>query len=473
MNEHMIGVDVFMKPTDFKVNKDSTVRVEMLRLRRKLSAFYAEEATDHRIRIVISTGNYTPVFQFWPGEGGKGEVLSDAELNADHPKGSGQPDSDAPARTRRSTQYAVAATVAILGLAVAAVVLHDGRRTDAAPLAAMTLTPSEEVHILAGYSGASWVDAAGRNWQSDRYYKGGVALQGPGELVPSPPERRLFQTMRQARRAGNLPDEDGIFAYDVPMKAGTYELRLYFADPIRQSPQLQDKQDAQNLRHFDVAVNGEHILKRIDVVADSGPSAVDVRAFKDIQPAPDGRVHLEFTPNPNQPFLNALELVPSRPGHANPIRITPRQSVLTDSEGTKWGLDDYFLGGRLIVHRIPEETHLPELYRAERYGNFAYSIPVPPGVYSLTLYFTEAMFAPSAASVICRGPGCRVFDVACNGAVLLHDFDVFEAASGAFRPVTRTFHGLRPNGQGKLLVSFSPSLDYAEVNAIEVLDETP
>ena len=488
MNEHTIAVDLFGKPADFKENKDSTVRVEMHRLRTKLSAFYADEGAEHRIRIVVSTGNYTPVFQFWPGGGGAGEALPEAAppdcpaevgnirrtvLNGDHAGGSGQPDIGPSTTARRRPLFAVAVTFAILCLAAAAVALYGGRSRPAAPPAPMAMTPNQEVHILAGYSGGSWVDAAGRRWQSDRYYQGGVALPGPGELTPSPPERRLFQTMRQARRAGNLPDEDGMFAYDIPMKAGTYELRLYFADPIRQSPQLQDKQDAQNLRHFDVAVNGQHVLKRIDVVADSGSSAVDVRAFRDIQPAPDGRVHLEFTPNPNQPFLNALELVPSRAGHTNPIRITPRQSAFTDSEGTEWGPDDYFLGGRLIVHRIPAEARLPELYRAERYGNFTYAIPVPPGVYSLTLYFAEAMFAPSAASVICRGPGCRVFDVACNGAVLLHDFDVFETAGGAYRPITRTFHGLRPNGQGKLLVSFSPSIDYAEVRAIEVLDETP
>ena len=43
--------------------------------------------------------------------------------------------------------------------------------------------------------------------------------------------------------------------------------------------------------------------------------------------------------------------------------------------------------------------------------------------------------------------------------------------SGAFRPVVREFHGLHPNGQGKLLISFSPKVNYAEVRAIEVIDE--
>jgi hypothetical protein len=37
--------------------------------------------------------------------------------------------------------------------------------------------------------------------------------------------------------------------------------------------------------------------------------------------------------------------------------------------------------------------------------------------------------------------------------------------------VVREFHGLRPNGQGKLLISFSSRVNYAEIRAIEVIDE--
>src|SRR6185437_7719374 len=80
-------------------------------------------------------------------------------------------------------------------------------------------------------------------------------------------------------------------------------------------------------------------------------------------------------------------------------------------------------------------------------------------------------FGPSVPNGFCRGTGCRVFDVSCNGVSLLHDFDIFKVAGGAFRPVVRSFHDLRPNGQGKLLISFSPKVNYAEVRAIEVLDE--
>ncbi|MGA9246369.1 MAG: malectin domain-containing carbohydrate-binding protein, partial [Silvibacterium sp.] len=71
----------------------------------------------------------------------------------------------------------------------------------------------------------------------------------------------------------------------------------------------------------------------------------------------------------------------------------------------------------------------------------------------------------------CQGVGCRVFDVTSNGVMLLQDFDVFQAAGGAFLPVVREFHGLHPNGQVKLQLSFSPTVNYAEIRAIEVIDE--
>jgi hypothetical protein len=120
------------------------------------------------------------------------------------------------------------------------------------------------------------------------------------------------------------------------------------------------------------------------------------------------------------------------------------------------------------VHGKPK---LPALYDGERHGNFSYAIPVPPGSYTVKLHFLESFFSPLVPDSYCHGVGCRVFDVACNGVLLLQDFDIIQAAGGAFRPVVREFHGLHPNGQGKLLISFSPKANYAEVRAIEVIDE--
>jgi hypothetical protein len=68
------------------------------------------------------------------------------------------------------------------------------------------------------------------------------------------------------------------------------------------------------------------------------------------------------------------------------------------------------------------------------------------------------------------GAGAHVFNVACNGKAVLHDFDLFLEA-GENRPVVKRIPGLEPNSQGKLLLDFAPLKDYATVTAIEVLSE--
>ena len=103
----------------------------------------------------------------------------------------------------------------------------------------------------------------------------------------------------------------------------------------------------------------------------------------------------------------------------------------------------------------------PDIYKVERIGNFYYAIPVPPGRYSLTRYFAETWF---------RDHAMRVFDVSCNGVMLLHQFDIVREA-GFAHILEKTFHGLEPNGQGKLLISFSLVVNYASVRALEVIDK--
>jgi hypothetical protein len=48
---------------------------------------------------------------------------------------------------------------------------------------------------------------------------------------------------------------------------------------------------------------------------------------------------------------------------------------------------------------------------------------------------------------------------------------IFKEASGPERAINRTFRNLRPNAQGKLVISLVPVDHYACVNAIEVIDE--
>jgi len=52
------------------------------------------------------------------------------------------------------------------------------------------------------------------------------------------------------------------------------------------------------------------------------------------------------------------------------------------------------------------------------------------------------------------------------------DLDIVEAA-GSGRALVKTYRGLRPNAQGKLVVAFVPDVNYASVDAVEVEEQTP
>lgn len=63
ITEYTIALDVLGKTEDFKDGKDSIVRVEVHRLRKRLAEFYEDEGASHRVRIVIPAGTYVPQFQ--------------------------------------------------------------------------------------------------------------------------------------------------------------------------------------------------------------------------------------------------------------------------------------------------------------------------------------------------------------------------------------------------------------------------
>ena len=43
---------------------------------------------------------------------------------------------------------------------------------------------------------------------------------------------------------------------------------------------------------------------------------------------------------------------------------------------------------------------------------------------------------------------------------------------GPRRQIVKSFRGLQPNGPGKLLLSFVPSKNYANISALEIIDES-
>ncbi len=62
IKEYNIAVEALGRPPDFDPKKDSIVRVEAYRLRKRLREYYDNEGRSHPIRIELPSGAYVPVF---------------------------------------------------------------------------------------------------------------------------------------------------------------------------------------------------------------------------------------------------------------------------------------------------------------------------------------------------------------------------------------------------------------------------
>ena len=480
--EQQIGIYVYGRAPGYNPNEDNIVRSQARVLRMKLEHHFANEGRDEQYVITIPKGRYLPTFE---------------------PRAAAPPSIpeivSKPERKPRSGPWIWIGAAALLGLLVLGLsyrLLQSKSNStsnsvssatpllpDAAPANVQTVPVTSEkrvaiageageIRIAAGHTGAPYLDVWGHRWDADRYFQGGVVKPGPKHFFPPVADEGLFKTVREAVSVDPMvPQQDRGFQYNIPLSPGTYELRLYFADPMRMSDTNLDE-DGQNRRHFSVDINGKTMLDSFDAIADGVNAPIDVRVFKDVQAGSDGKLHLNFHSDwGERAFVSAIELSPGIPGKLKPIRIAARESDFVDETGTHWSGDKYFIGGRTWSYHPQNGPKASAIYLVERHGNFSYAIPVAPGTYTLRLHFMDTYFSPLISAATCKGAGCRLFDVSCNGMMLLQDFDIVQAGNGAFQPVVREFHGLRPNGQGKLLISFSSRVNYAEIRALEVIDE--
>jgi hypothetical protein len=486
IREYNIGVEALgREPVAFEAGADPIVRVEATRLRKRLKDYYAGEGAGHPIQLRLPRSGYIPEFvsvEDEPGPEGEDTVVWGGE-----PPDESTPPALAaalaettrkrPPERRLSSWLLTAGVGLLLAGALAAWWLVHTRGAGAhvlgpgAGASGRTATPPgdaaplEGIRILAGYTHPRFVDNLGQLWLSDRYYTGGWATNAPADDILGVTDPVSYRTARE-----------GTFRYDIPLKPGVYDLRLLFMEIFwgRGNRTL----SGDDTRTFDVSLNGLPLLSELDVLSDVGLYHVPAdRVFKDISPAPDGFLHLAFTPAGlgTQPaLLCGIEIVPGTRGRLAPVRIAAGGPSYWDRAGRLWGADRYFVNGRAVSvsNSVVRGTSDPELYVNQRYGHFSYSIPVAPqGRYRVTLKFAELFwgtvrFAPD-------GQGRRVFDVFCNGIALLRNFEILKAAGQSNLAVDRVFHGLTPNAQGRLVLSFESVRDYAAVQAIEVLDESP
>ena len=458
LKEYSIAVEALGRPPDFDQKKDSIVRVEAHRLRKRLADYYQTEGAHHTIQIEIPNGQYAPQFIYrdigQPEPPVEMVPLPEPELI----EPAVEPVVTLPEVARPRSYWL--AWLSLGAICVTGVVLwtFHARFADTPDEiwhgSAAGPVPSE-FRMLAGYHGEPFMDRQGRNWQPDAYYKGGKSVALPADFsfegLPDP-------NFARSSREGN-------FEYSIPERAGTYEVHLYFA--ARQSP----NPDSTPIQMFQILINGKVALNNFDVLADSGsPNRLTSRVVRDVTPGTDGRIHLRFLRLTDRPVLSALEILWSDPGTVRPVRIVAAKQSVTDPKGAIWMAEEYAVGGKLVERNSSiQDADLRPLFAGEHYGNFAYRIPVPPGKYRVRLFFAETYFGSKLPWASTTGNiGARLFNVFCDGGTLLRNFDITQEAGGPNRAVVRTFDNLEPNAQGKIVLEFEPVRNFAEVNAIEV-----
>jgi hypothetical protein len=461
IKEYNVAVEALGRPPEFDKRRDSIVRVEAHRLRKRLERYYAGPGASDPVRIVLREGTYAPEF-----------IHRETSVQGEPTAGQTPTPMEEAAKSWRTTLRSGASLAVGLALAIAAAWAAWRlwpQQTPSAPASsesrvenagAAAGAPGEEIRILAGRGPGQYIDHYGQVWEGDRFFQGGAAVTTQQIMV-----RGLDPNLFASKREGD-------FSYRIPLKPGDYELHLLFAET--EYGEGNPLGGSEGYRVFDVFLNGKQILRTFDVISDAGGNNLaDMRVFKNVRPGSDGFLQLDFqSSSAGRAFVNAIEILPGINGRLRPIRMVARRQPYKDPQGRIWHPDHFVNAGILIVRPIvPWNYPNPELYRGERYGHFTYSIPVAEGVYGVSFYFNEFWWGPTAPGS--GGVGSRIFRVYCNHQLLLDYFDLFREAGGSMKPLIKTFHGLRPNARGKLVFDFEPVVNYALINALEVFDETP
>ena len=483
VKEYSIAVQVLGRPVDFDPQVDTIVRVTAHALRKRLEEYYRTAGARNHVRICLPPGHYVPKFVHNGASSSEkiesrtdgpvanpsidpflsstdGSSLLPPESPSRSPLGPSpaalrNPDTTPPAKPLK-TRFAVMAAAFLLLTGVLSALawqrwsrpVHPNTYLPGSAAAAAPLSISgKALRALAGDDRRPYLDHAGSTWSEDRFCSGGSSFAVAGHAIQGTEDSQIFTSGRR-----------GVFHCSYPVPPGTYEVHLLFAETAGFQ---------ENSRFVGFSINGQPSTT-LDLVDDAGGNDISTtKVYLDVQPQPDGKIHLDFS-NPDA-FLNAVEILPGSPHRALPVRIVVGHSAYQDSQGNLWLPDRYFFGGRLS-HFVGDLSKVPDsaLYEWHRFGHFHYTIPVAAGrKYTVKLYFLEHWFGIQNGGV--GGVGSRVFDVYCNGSTLLKGFDIFREA--ATEPVVKTFEHIETTPQGKIELYFLPAVNYASVSAIEVLPE--
>ena len=279
--------------------------------------------------------------------------------------------------------------------------------------------------------------AATGTWAADANYTGGSTYSvttaiDTSQLTGTVPPQAVLQTERY-----------GEFTYTLGgfTPGSAQAVTLYFAEVYW---------TAAGQRTFNVAVNGSTVLSAFDIFVAAGGAGKAISRTFDTTASASGQVVIQFTRGGGPDNAKVAGIVVS------PVTVT-QPTVSVNAGGAATGAfvaDAWFSGGSTysttnaidtsqIVGAVPPQA----VFQSERYGEFTYTIPnrTPGSAQTVTLHFQESFWTAA---------GQRTFNVAINGATVLTAFDIFAAAGGANRAISRSYT-TTASASGQVVVQFT------------------
>ena len=144
------------------------------------------------------------------------------------------------------------------------------------------------------------------------------------------------------------------------------------------------------------------------------------------------------------------------------VAINAGSSASASLDGIEFAADRYSVGGTPnattdTIAGVAEDA----LYQTERYGNYAYEVPLIAATYTVVLHFAE-LYHESA--------GLRSFDVTVEGSVELDDLDLF-AVAGHDGAYTYSVDGVVVS-DGALSIDLEASVDFGTLAGFAVYSST-
>ena len=453
VKESTIAVEALGRRSNFDPQADTIVRVTAHSLRKRLQEIYQTDGVNRPVHILIPLGHYVPCFVHRGAD--RTLVAHDAPVPTSSESEQTLPCADLPAVTplpKQLTRWLLAAAFFAAVSSLCGFFLFAHRNATKAAVAAPQGSsaalpqPNNTIRALMGTGRKVYVDHSGYTWTPGNYCPGGDSVIVAAQKIVGTEDPYLY-----------LGGIRGIAHCIFPVKPGEYEIHFHFAE-------TSDLQTA--TRPVVLSINAGTGIS-FDVVDNAGGDGIATSyVLPGVRRENDGAIHLDYTSEAS--LLNAVEILPANSENLLPVRITASPFPITDSANQLWLSDRYFIGGRRGQVPNSAETTNRSIYSYDRIGRFRYDIPVvSQGKYRVTLFFSEPWFGKH--NLVSGGPGSRIFDVSCNGSMILKNFDIM-AESGT-NPVARTFDNIQATTQGKIELSFMPVVNYPIVNAIEVLAE--